>query len=308
MDLLGKRIAILGCGYLGERVAQQALAWGAEVVALTRNQHQAERLSAFGLNQIVVAELDSDGWHPLIDRRQDLVLNCVASAGGGVEGYRKSYLQGMRSLVRWVEQRSSQVDSLIFTSSTSVYAQNKGEWVSEEDPAEGATEGAGILREAEALLEEPPPGVERSFILRLGGIYGPGRHHLLDRAFQPQLQQEEGDDIHLNSIHTADICAAIWAAYSAPPEVRGGVFNIVDDAPAPKGEILQWLHAEGKERGLLRAAGGASTSPLRRRARRTDRKISNRKARETLLWNPRFPDYRAGYLPLLEALADKANR
>lgn len=305
MDWAEKRIVIFGCGYLGSRVARQALERGMEVTALTRNPRQGEELARLGVQRVVTAELDSAEWHPRIDpRKQDLVLNCVSSAGGGWEGYRKSYLEGMNSLLRWAS--TGWMEILVFTSSTSVYGRDSEAWVTEEDPAGGASGGGAILRQAEALLESGNPGVGRSFVLRLGGIYGPGRHHLLDRARASALAAEGGNDpaagdVYLNSIHVDDAVAAVWAALGADPSVREGVFNIVDDAPASKKEIAEYLRRQVKERGLPAAAAAAART-ARRSGVRPNRRISNRKARQVLGWAPRYPNFRSGYEPLLDVL------
>lgn len=305
MMLRGRRIAILGCGYLGQRVAQQALEQGMEVTGLTRNAGQAERLRSMGLHQVVMAELSSFEWHPSIDPRQDFVLNCVSSAGGGSSGYLTSYCGGMKSMLRWMS--SGEAEAVAFTSSTSVYGRDDGGWVSEEEPAEGAPEVGRILREAESLLAAGAAVAARWFILRLGGIYGPDRHHLLTRARQSQVQEEEGDETYLNSIHVEDACRAIWSAFGASIPASSGVFNIVDNAPTPKGEIVRWLHRQARARGLLQspAASPGVRAPARRAADRRNRRVCNRRAAELLGWKPKYPDFRAGYLPLLEALEER---
>lgn len=293
-------MVIFGCGYLGTRVAGRALKAGMRVAALTRNSDQAKELTRLGIQQVVTAELDRWDWHSRIDPRQDLVLDCVSSAGGGWDGYRKSYVAGMRSILKWAA--SGAVKNFIFTSSTSVYHQEDEEWVTEADPAGGSSEGGRILREAEDLLEEAPPEIARWFVLRLGGIYGPGRHHLLTRALG-NPSPEEGDNVFLNPVHVDDAAAAVWAAAGADPAVEGGIFNIVDDAPARKGEIVAYLHENVKERKIGCDGGAASSSArLRGRGVRPSRRISNRKAREVLEWRPAYSDYRAGYELLLDSL------
>lgn len=300
MDLGGKRMVIFGCGFLGTRVALQAREQGMDVTVMTRNTEQATRLSGLGFGQVVTGELHASAWHGRIEPRQDIVVNCVSSAGGGWVGYRKSYFEGMRSILAWAAPGS--IQSLIFTSSTSVYAQANEEWVTEDDPADGSSEGGKILRESEALLEAAPLGVARKFILRLGGIYGPGRHHLLTRALAGS-EIEEGDDRFLNSIHVDDATGAIWAAAKSGPAVQGGIFNIVDDVPVRKSEILRFLGQQVKERGL--AKNGLRAADVRRRQRsgsRPSRRIANRKAKEVLQWRPVYADYHVGYEALLNDL------
>jgi nucleoside-diphosphate-sugar epimerase len=303
MTLRGQRLVIFGCGYLGERVVGRTLQEGLEITALTRNAGQAEVLRRMGVRRVVVAELQSDAWHSEVDPGSELILNCVSSAGGGWDGYRASYLEGMKSILGWLAAGGSGSGTLVFTSSTSVYAQTDGSWVDEASSADGASEGARILLEAERLLESRPRGVGRAFVLRLGGIYGPGRHYLIERAMNQEFQAEEGDEIFLNSIRVEDAAAAVWSAFGAPDGIEGGTFNIVDDRPAPKGEIVGWLREEMGRRGLAFSATSSDAAGRgRRRSGRTNRRISNARAKGELGWRPSFPDYRAGYGALLEAL------
>lgn len=301
MDLSGRRLAIFGCGYLGERVAREGLARGLEVTALTRNRDQAERLKAERIPHVVVAELDGDEWHARVAPGQDFVVNCVSSGGGGLAGYERSYYRGMQSVLRWAAAAGP--GRIVFTSSTSVYAQGEGEWVMEEHPAEGATDGAAVLRRTERLLEAFGPAGADAWILRLGGIYGPGRHRLLDRVLAG-MQEEEGDDVLLNPIHLEDAAAAVWCALEAPAGLKARLFNIVDDSPTPKKEILAWLQEEARSRGLL-PRSPAPRSGAARPSSGKSRRISNRRAKELLGWRPRFSDFRAGYAGLLKELENK---
>src|SRR5882757_6603761 len=98
---LGKRLVVLGCGYVGATVARQAVARGLRVTALTRNEARAAALRAEGI-ETVVADLAGDAWHGRVAGGADLVLNCVSSGGGGgIAGYERSYFQGMASMMAW---------------------------------------------------------------------------------------------------------------------------------------------------------------------------------------------------------------
>ncbi|MFM9953566.1 MAG: NAD(P)H-binding protein, partial [Opitutaceae bacterium] len=100
----GKRLIVFGCGYVGAEVARRAVTRGLAVTALTRNVAQAVALRAEGID-VVVAELAGDTWHRQIGGGADFVLNCVSSGGGGIEGYRRSYLEGMASILVWAQSR-----------------------------------------------------------------------------------------------------------------------------------------------------------------------------------------------------------
>lgn len=293
--LHGKRLVIFGCGYVGAALARAAVAAGARVEALTRNVDKAAALRAAGLAKAVVADLSTDAWHARIAGGADFVVNCVSS--GGPAAYRQSYVGGMQSVLAWAGKGTVPVGTLVYTSSTSVYPQGEGMVVDETVPAEGATPNGAIIRESEVLLQHAAASaVRRHFILRLAGIYGPGRHHLLDqlRAGAGLLG---GSGAHrLNLAHRDDIVTAILACLLAPATVGSNLFNVADSAPALRAEVVAWLAAR-----LGRPVPGfdGSTTSRRGGAPMPDRIISNARLRQVLGWRPHFPDYRAGYENIL---------
>ena len=132
-SLHGKRLVIVGCGYVGTAVAREACRAGLKVEALTRNPARAAELAALGAHP-VVADLATDTWHGRLAPGADLVLNCVSSGGGGLDGYRRSYVEGMRSLLTWA--RRGPAGTIVYTSSTSVYPQDGGVMVDETAPTD----------------------------------------------------------------------------------------------------------------------------------------------------------------------------
>lgn len=296
MDFLqGKRLVIFGCGYVGSALARTALAGGAQVEALTRNPVKAAVLRAAGLGKVIVADMASADWHEQIGGGADLVVNCVSS--GGPDQYRRSYVGGMQSVLAWAARGPIPVGTLVYTSSTAVYPQGDGATVDESAPAEGATPNGAILRESEVLLQTAAPTViQRSFILRLAGIYGPGRHHLLDqlRSGAPRLGGSGGH--RLNLVHRDDIVAAILAGFGAPDDVGSDIFNVADSAPAQRAEVVRWL-ADQLGRPVPDFDG--STTARRGGAPMPDRVIANTRIQRVLGWRPQYPDYRAGFGAIL---------
>ena len=160
-------------------------------------------------------------------------------------------------------------------------------------PATARNERAQLLLDTEARLAAAGEAVGRSFILRLAGIYGPGRHHLLE---QVQAGAISGlGQHHLNLIHRDDIVDAIAACFAAPAAVANEVINLADDGAATKAEIVSWLAST-----LGLAAPTFTGEPVEGRGMGTpDRVILNRKAKTLLGWKPRYPTFREGYAKLL---------
>ncbi len=283
-------LVVFGAGYIGCAVARAAVASGIEVTALTRNPERAAELRADGV-RTVVADLADKAWSDEIPAGADYVLNCVSSGGGGLDGYRHSYVDGTAQIAAWT--RRARVGTLVYTSSTSVYPQGGGAEVDESAPTEPASDRAALLLEAERLSAAAE--VNRVFILRLAGIYGPGRHMILD-SLQHGLPLPGAGTHRLNLAHRDDIVAAIMACFAAPPTVPGGVFNVADDHPAPRAEVAAWLAAK---LGLPPPAFEPGATTSRRRPETPDRVIRNGRLKSTLGWQPQYPDFRAGYESLL---------
>lgn len=292
------RLVVLGCGYLGTAVAEHALARGLEVTGVTRNPTTAALLRTQGVHA-VCADLAGSEWHGAVPARPAFVLNCVAGGGAGVEGYRHSYLEGMRSLVQWTS-RCGPAGTLVYTSSTSVYPQGGGAEVNEASPVaelnveEGMSGSARLEAERRAILVETERcamtvgSADRWFVLRLAGLYGPARHYLLDQVRSGRISGT--GEHHLNVIHRDDAVAAIWACFEAPAGVRNQVFNVSDGQPARKRDVVARLAADLS----LHPPEFTETPAAGRRAITPDRIISNRKLVETLRWAPRFQSYWEG--------------
>jgi len=294
-SIRGKRLVILGCGYVGTVVAREAQALGMRVEALTRNPDRAAALAGFGA-AAVVADLATDTWHKRIEPGADFVLNCVSPGGGGVDGYRRSCVGGMRSILSWAERGA--VGTLVYTSSTSVYPQTGGMVVNETAPTEGAGDNGRILLEAEGLLQRAGPACGRWFILRLAGIYGPGRHHLLDQICSGAAEMAGSGRHRLNLVHRDDIVAAIWAAFRSPATLGNRIFNVTDDSAATKTEVVEWLAAR-VGRPAPRFSGGPA-SARRGFGEPPDRSISNARLKAELGWRPKHPSFREGYTNVLQ--------
>lgn len=206
-------------------------------------------------------------------RRVDTLVHCASSGRGGPEEFRSVYLEGARALYFILEPRQ-----FIFTSSTSVYAQNDGSWVAEDSVAEPQRDTGRILREAEEFVL-----ARGGTVARLSGIYGPGRSILLQRFMSGEAVIENGGDRFINQVHRDDAAAALLAL--AQTQARGA-FNVVDDSPTQQREIYEWL----AER-LRRAVPPQGPLDVSRKRGVTNKRVSNAKLRG-LGWVPRFPNFR----------------
>jgi len=292
MDLFaGKRLVIFGCGYVGRATAQWALAQGLRVTALTRNPETARGLTLLGVNA-VIADLATEEWHARVEGAPDFALNCVSSGGGGIEGYRRSYVDGMASIAAWARTHGA-VGTMVYTGSTSVYPQDGGAVVDETSQVGSDAERPQLLLQAEATLSGASDSWRRWFILRLAGIYGPERHMLLEQVRSGTVAGK--GEHHLNLIHRDDAVAAIAAGFAARTNIASQVLNVADDGAARKREVVEWLAAA-----LGVPAPAFSGEPASgRRVVTPDRVIANTRCKAVFGWSPKFSTFRDGYASLL---------
>ncbi|HVU17612.1 MAG TPA: NAD-dependent epimerase/dehydratase family protein [Candidatus Didemnitutus sp.] len=287
----GKRLIIFGCGYIGSALARRARTYGLAVTTLTRNPTVAASLEAQGFSTLL-ADLASDDWHGHLAGEFDAVVVCVGAGGPGVDGYRRSYVEGIRSVLRWVASTSRPPEFGLFTSSTSVYPQRDGERVDEQADTSASTGTARVLLEAEELWRRSP--FARRVVLRLAGIYGPGRHQLLDQLRSGAVEMRGGRQ-RLNLAHRDDIVGAITACLENSSLMGDSVLNVADGTPSPREDVISWLAQH------LGRSAPVFTPPTRRDGEPVrDRIIVSDRLRAATGWRPIRADFRAGYEAIRE--------
>lgn len=271
---------IVGCGYLGSRVALLWQAHGATVYATTRSGQRANDFRRAGVTPVVCDVLDPASLAALRDL-PTLSAVCYAvgfdrSAG---KTMRDVYVDGLAN----VSAALPAGVRFVYVSSTGVYGQVDGEEVDEKAATEPAEESGKVVLAAEAMLRQLRP---EAVILRSAGIYGPNR--ILRRQAIEAGQPLVGDPAKwLNLIHVEDGAAAVVAAAS-----RGvAVYNVADDQPVRRRDFYTHM-AE-----LLNAPAPQFTPPAPGQEaphERANRRISNRRLRQELGVALRYPSCREG--------------
>lgn len=276
-------LLIAGCGDVGSRLGERLAAAGWRVHGLRR---QGAALPAAILplrGDLEVAQCPPD-WPP---GRIDYLVYSMAASRHDEPGYRAAYVEGPRHVLDWLAQHGQRPRRLLFVSSTAVYGQQDGEWVDETSPTAPAGFSGRVLLEAERLALGSGLPVS---VVRLAGIYGPGREWLIGQVRRGG-QAPEAPPLYGNRIHSDD--AAGLLAFLLEADARGmalaNCYLAVDDAPAPLHEVVAWL------RGRLEVTGEGTETIGRRGG---SKRCSNARAR-ALGWAPRYPSYREGYAALL---------
>lgn len=270
------RILIAGCGYVGQATADLFHSAGWDVEGWSASEKSAAALSAkpYPICQIDISNRDQVAERP---GKFDAVVHCASSRGGGVDSYRQIYLNGARNLLEGFVGTE-----VLFTSSTSVYAQRDGSWVTEESETKPARETGRILLETEKLV------IERGGIVaRLAGIYGPGRSALLSKFLAGTAIVDPENDRFVNQVHRDDIASAIFLLLTR--EAQGTqIHNVVDDQPMLQTDCYRWLAQR-----LNRQLPPIGKSTGQRKRGDSNKRVSNAKLRG-LGWAPKYPAFAEG--------------
>lgn len=277
--VLPVRVLIIGCGYVGEALAARLLNAAHTVMCVRRNPPPRDDNTPPGLT-----------WHALDvtapkDAAQlpeaDHVVYAVSPGRGKgshispEQAYERAYERGVAHALR---QRGQ--GKFVLVSSTGVYAERDGSWVDEQtDPKTEAPAQRKILL-GEAMVREQASGI----VLRLAGIYGPGRTRLVRSVADGTASRSE---VWTNRIHRDDCAGAIAHLLTAQP--AHDLYLGVDEEPAPMHQVQAWM------------AERLGVSPPTRPAPRTPR--SNKRCSSARLqrsgYRFRYPTYREGYEPIL---------
>jgi nucleoside-diphosphate-sugar epimerase len=268
------RILIAGCGYVGEATADLFQAAGWDVEGWVHSQESAAGLSKKPYSVRVV---DVSQRAQLSQRAGlfDAVVHCVSSGGGDAEVYRQVYLNGARNLIERFPRTP-----ILFTSSTSVYAQRDGSWVTEESETKPLRETSRILLEVEKLILD-----KGGTVVRLAAIYGPGRSALLTRFLNGTATIDPENDRFVNQVHRDDIASAVFLFLNRKQQDAAQIYNVVDDQPLLQSECYRWL-AQKLDRPLPPIA--KSKQPHKRG--NSNKRVSNVKLRRSG-WTPQYPTF-----------------
>ena len=281
------RVLIVGCSYVGLPLGAELVRQGHEVFGLRRSALVTGELKSAGI-QPLIGDVTKPETLAKLPRQFDWVVNCVA-AGGGAENYRQIYLVGNRNLVSLLAD--SPPKKFIYTSSTSVYGQNDGSVVTESSPAEPVAETSRILVVTEKVLLGAAAQMKfPAMILRVAGVYGPGRGHWFKQFLKNEAHIEDDGSRFLNMIHRDDVVGCIIAALKNGR--AGEIYNAADDEPVRQNDFFRWLAAAlGKP---LPPSVSEDAGIVRKRGA-TNKRVSNQKLKMELGHQFKHPNFRSGY-------------
>jgi len=278
------RVLVAGLGWLGEAVARELAAAGHEVTGVRRKFPDEAGLQAAGIRPLACDLADFHAVRRLPE--VDAVVVCTAPQAHGEDAYRGAYLEVNEALLE--RYGSASLSAYVYTSSTSVFAQSGGEDVDEDTPVRPVGPMAEILVEAEHRVRGATAAVPTR-IVRLSGLYGPGRMGILDRVRRGQLALG-ADELHwMNFCHRDDAVAFVRGALEGG--AAGAVYHGSDAHPAHRRDVVWWI---AQRLGIQPAVHHEGS-------RGQNRRVLSEKSRRALGIVLRYPSYREGFEAVLRA-------
>ena len=283
---MASRVFIVGCGDLGIALASRLCASDFLVTGLSRS---AKPLTNPNFTHLIGDVTRPETLTRLTELSPEFLIYCVAADAQSDAAYQAQYVNGLKNiLVTQVDNPS--LRAIFFVSSTRVYGQITDEWLNESTLPEPTDFGGERLLEAEQVLRDfvgNPKNCQKT-VLRLSGIYGPGRTRMLRMAQAPDWPLQNA---WTNRIHRDD--AAAFVAHLVDKVMNNQVllpcYVVTDSKPASQWEVLSWLaHQMRVEKNMLTmppVSGGKRLSNV---------------AMLSSGFQLRYPDYQTGYATLLK--------
>lgn len=273
-----RTLAVVGAGYVGTALATATARAGIATWAVRR---RASPGTHDGVTWCAgdVATGAIDGLPGALDA---LVL--ALAPGAAHDDYERTYVAGARGALALARATGAR---LVYTSSTGVYGVHDGSWVTEASPRRGAgPSNAALVAAEDVLLDQPDVAVT---VLRVAGIYGPGRDP--SHRYRDPAALARGGDYWVNLAHRDDIAAAVRHVLALDPATAPRVLNCADGAPALARDVCAWLHARaGGDPATLAFTGTGAPA-------RSNQRVSSA-ALQATGWRPAHPSFREGLASL----------
>jgi nucleoside-diphosphate-sugar epimerase len=294
-------------GAVGRRLVPMLVARGHQVTGTTTSDGSLGIIRAMGAHPVVMDGLDAAGVGEAVARATPDVIIHQMTALSGTPDFRRfdrwfartNALRTVGTTNLLAAAQASGVRRFVAQSFTGWSNSRTGTWVKTEDdpldphPLPQQRETMAAIRFLErAVLEAPLDGI----VVRYGGLYGPGSSETLADILRKRMFPVIGGGAgYVSAVHVDDAAGGTIAAMERG---RPGIYNIVDDEPAPNREFIPTIAAALGAKPPLRIPGwlGRLLAGDVAVAMMTEgRGASNAKARRELGWQPLWPSWRDGF-------------
>lgn len=229
-------VLVAGAGWLGAALVRALVARGDRVTAVRRSAERLFQLEQLGASPLPL-DLSMASAVERLPRDLDAVIACQSSRDDLPDAYRAAYVNVNRTLVAAAARAAR--GGLVYTSSTGVFGQRDGSDVDESTGPAPASATAEALVEAERIVLDAADRGVNARLVRLSGLYGPGRYGIVDRVRSGALALGPGDRAWMNFCHLDDAVAFVLAILERGRS--GGVYHGSDAQPARRSEVVCWI-------------------------------------------------------------------
>ena len=265
-------VLIAGCGDVGNVLAVSLLQDGHVVYGLKRDTSTLPE----GVLPIQ-ADLTNPDTLKNLPQEIDRLVFMPTPASRDQAGYDAIFIQGWKNLWAGLEQAPART---LVVSSTAVFGESDGGIVDEQTSPEPTGFNGKVLLKMEQLAANC---TEDLVIVRISGIYGPGRERLIRLAASEGLEVQQSPPFFTNRIHRDDAAAAL--KHLAEIEKPEALYIASDDLPASRYEVVKWLAL---------AQGATAPKGLSDEHASRGKRVNNQRLRDSG-FRLSCPDYRVGY-------------
>ena len=278
------RFFIFGAGYSARAFAAARSDPSVGIAGTTRSPEKFDALRRAGIEPFLFAgNILSPELLATLKQATHLIVSIAPEESGDpVLAIAREQIAGLAPRLRWIG----------YLSTVGVYGDHGGDWVDEASECRPVSRRSTLRAAAEKEWLELGEGTGvKVAILRLSGIYGPGRNALVNLRSGTAKRLIKPGQV-FNRIHVADIAGALW--HLAERE-QGGIFNVTDDLPAPPQDVVAYAaQVMGVEPPAEIPFASAQLSPMARSFYGENKRVSNAAIKGTG-YRFRYPDYRSAF-------------
>ena len=275
-----EKCLIIGCGDIGQRLAQQLHQQGYLVTGLRRSISSNLTYLRYHSGDAT----DIEQMRELLTEGFNIIVISMTPSERSDAGYKQAYVDSCQTLLQALDLQQQKPRLILFVSSTGVYAQQDGSWIDETSPTTPESFSGARLLQAEKLIRQSG---HAHTIVRFSGIYGPDRRRLIEQVRQ---KRASASPHYTNRIH-ADDCAGVIAHLIELQRTQNiaPIYVATDSSPTPMIDVVSWI---AEQMGIEDFLASDAVNE------RGNKQISNKRLLDSG-YRFIYPDFRSGYATLL---------
>lgn len=285
---MSNKLLIFGCGYSAEFIAKRLITRGWKVFATTRSEDRFKKLKGLGISPIL--------WDDVVSLTNLLTEKCSLLSSIAPQG---SIDDGLTAVSNLLKHDIIKINCLVYLSSTGVYGDRQGGWVSEDSKVDTVTnQGKARVKAEKKWLDLAREYNISLFVFRIAGIYGPDRS-VFDRIKARKAQKIIKPDQYFNRIHVHDLSGAVCAGLENPK--LAGIYNIADDLPSSGADVIDEATKLLQKPKLPEVNfDDAKLSTMAKSFYLESKRVSNKKLKNSLGYSLKYPTYTFGLRSLIK--------